>query len=266
MPLLSCEIPVRGYEIGPDQVVPAFRLLGYVEQLRWETLHAPNTLDLKRFFSSTHYMVVVAQRLSIRGEARVGQVVRGELGLSHVGRTSLEFHHRLLVGEREVARCTATAVYIGPDRRPTPLPPELHDRVEADLPRPEGCPNPGDPPDDGVRVLPVTVRRSDIDLLLHANHAAYLAWAEEAWCVAAAREPGARPAPGEVARCGRLSAVTLEYRKEALWRERLEVHTWPRPAGEGAGAQEEVLGFAVLGPGGRDDVRCLGATRVRAPA
>lgn len=250
MTICRCKIKVRGYEIGPDLRLPSWAYLRYMEQLRWASREA-STLNVERFFRAGYHLVVVAQHLWVERYCRQAEVLQGTLNISRVGRTSADFHHEFSGEGGPVARGIATVVHVGPDGKPAPFPQSMHELVQADLP-PVPSLEPGERPEQGVFVRPLTVRHSDTDLLSHVNHANYLIFFEDTRqpaCRAGAygeAHPGCAPHPGQ---------VTLIYRRQALFGEAMEAATWAQSPKD--------LAFE-LHRAGDPGVYCRGAMRFEA--
>jgi acyl-CoA thioesterase FadM len=202
----------RGYELDRRGKVPPATLLRYLEHLRWEAVaEAP---EVARTFEGGRRLVVVAQRLRLRREPALAEELELELQIEKVGRTSLEFGHRIQTAAGEsIAEARVTAVQLGPDGRPAAIADAIHalarpSSLEGAFPAPLA-----DAPLAGAWAHRFGVRPSDLDLLEHVNHANYLVYAEDARALAAAA--GAlSPAP--------LRAVTLEYRRQAVLGDELE--------------------------------------------
>jgi acyl-CoA thioesterase FadM len=231
-------LKTRGYELDRRAKIPPATVLRYLEHLRWEAV--VETPAVGETFERGHRLVVVAQRLLLRRELGLGDELELELWIERVGRSSLEFGHRIqLLGtetDAPIAEAQVTAVHLGPDGRPAPL----SDAIRA-LCAPAGGlegfppPLPPEPPLVGGFAHRFPVRPSDLDLLQHVNHANYLTFAEDARELAAATEMlgplGARP----------LRAVTLEYRRQALLGDELEARIQP--------LSETAFGFQLLRAG-----------------
>ena len=229
--VLERSIRTRGYELDQDGLVPPATLLRYMELLRWASMEGDSPLELGRIFRpGERYFVVAAQRLQLERDVGIGVVLSGELSIGRVGRTSLEFRHlfRLAEGGETVARGSVAAVLLGEDARPTPLVGvvrqqalELSQQGWADggsLDTPEA------PADDDVAGgfrHDIAVRHSDTDLLGHANHASYLAYADDTRRLCAGLG-----GYGDAAAGGRLRSVSLDYRREARAGQTLSARTW----------------------------------------
>ena len=212
-------IRTRGYELDRRGKVSPATVLRYLEHLRWEAVNeAP---EVARTFEHGRRLVVVAQRLRLRRELALGEELELSLSIDRVGRSSLDFGHRIHVvtdghaGE-PVAAARVTAVQLGPDGRSAPV----SDEVRA-LARPSGIEDDFPPllaetPLDGAWSHRFAVRPSDLDILQHVNHAIYLAYVEDTRALAAAAGAPGIPGPPP------LRAVTLEYRRQAVLGDELE--------------------------------------------
>ena len=229
--VLQRRIRTRGYELDQDGLIPPATFLRYMEQLRWASMEGDSPLELGRIFRpGERYFVVAAQRLQVERDVGVGATLCGELTIGRVGRTSLEFRHlfRLAAGDETVARGSVAAVLLGEDARPTPLVGVVRQQA-LDLSQ-QGWSDGGsldtlDPPVDddaaGSFRHDIAVRPSDMDLLRHANHASYLAYADDTRLLCAAAG-----GYGDAAASGRLRGASLEYRREARAGQTLLARTW----------------------------------------
>lgn len=205
------DVRIRGTDLDREAKVSAATFLRYFENMRWDA-HAAGASALQGLFSGGRAAVVVAQRLRIFGEARFGMKLRGEMWLSRVGRTSLGIEHLLTTEQGEpVAQCGTTAVHLGVNRRPEPVPDAIRslvrtDRETVDLPAP-----PEEAPAD-ANVLPHRVRASEIDFLQHVNQANYLSHLDDARRTHGSQE--------------RLRTAHIVYEREALESDALQLCTW----------------------------------------
>lgn len=203
----------RGYELDRRGKIPPATLLRYLEHLRWEAV--AETPAVARTFEDGRRLVVVAQRLRVRRELTLAEELELELQVEKVGRTSLEFGHRIraLPAGEPIAEARVTAVQLGPDGRPAPIADAVRE-LERPSPLEAAFPSPlATAPLAGAWAHRFSVRPSDLDLLEHVNHANYLTYAEDARALAAAA--GALAAAP-------LRAVTLEYRRQAVLGDELE--------------------------------------------
>ncbi len=225
-------IRTRGYELDLRGKVRPSTVLRYLEHLRWEAV--AETPAVAGTFAHGHRLVVVAQRLRLARALSLGEELSLSLWVARVGRSSLDFGHRITVvrppreergdhaDEQELfAEARVTAVHLGPDGRPAPISEEVRAlaRPEAAL---DGFPPPlEEAPLAGGWGHRFRVPPRDLDLLQHVNHAIYLDYAEDVRALAAAA--GALGAHGRAP----LRAVTLEYRHEALQGDELEARVLP---------------------------------------
>lgn len=218
-------IRVRGYELDRDAAVPPAVLLRYMEHLRWATLESSGRVDLSRLFQGGQRLVVVAQQLRLERELGLGQQVAGTLSLGRVGRSSMDFLHRFVADDQAVvARGSVTVVFLDQAGRSTPLPDELRAEADPDAARPQLAPGLVGEAPPGAWTMHREVLPSELDLLRHVNHANYLSYAEDARILAAAERaeiPGGRP-----------RAVALDYRKQAVLGDRLQLVVWSAAPGE----------------------------------
>ncbi len=74
---------------------------------------------------------LVASKLVWTGSARLGDVVSVDVSCAGVGRTSFTLHFELTASGRDCCRVETTYVVTDPDGRPTPVPPDIRARLEA---------------------------------------------------------------------------------------------------------------------------------------
>jgi acyl-CoA thioesterase FadM len=223
---VELDIPVRGYELDRDGQVPPAVWLRHFEHMRWEA-HRCGAPQLQGLFQEGNAAVVVAQRLRIMPEAAtagVGTVVRATLWIRRVGRTSVDIEHVLRHGESGaiVAQGGITAVHVGPDRRPTPIPDPLRELVTDGDAAPIELP----PPPDAVPDAAFSARRrigvSELDFLRHVNQSNYAVFFEDArWRAAAEGALG----DGPLSR-SRLETLHLAYAHEAVLHDEVEAKIW----------------------------------------
>ncbi len=215
-------IAVRGYELGPSGTPSIATFARYFEHLRWESSSDP-VMSLARLFTNGSRMVVRAQQVAIERQVTVADVLRLSLWVGKIGRTSMDLWHeaRLASSDTLVARGLVTAVYLGQDHRPCTIPDDIRAMVEpagsATLVAPLTTTAPHDAWRDDLRVRP-----SDIDLFNHVNHAVYAAYFDDARELALRQgvlPPGAR----------QTRAMSIDYRREALAGQRLELAVWMLP-------------------------------------
>lgn len=220
MSRLERTIVTRGYELDRTGVLPVSGLARYFEHLRWEALDDP-AFGLARLFQEGNHTVVRAQRIDTKEAVGHGVELRASLWFGRAGKSSLDLCHRLVRvdGEREVARAVATLVYLTADGRPQELPGGIRSLVAGGDALP-GCERLLDPrPRDAWRGR-ITAQPSDVDLLQHVNHAAYIEYCEDARVRAFTdREP-------TVAGTARVRSACVEYVGQAVLWEDLEVVAW----------------------------------------
>lgn len=224
MPRLERTLSVRGYEAGPSGIVPLSAFARYFEHLRWESAEDP-AMDLARMFTNGHRMVVRAQQLQHDRPVGVGDVLRLFLWVGRIGRASMDLWHeaRLDRSGELVARGLVTAVYLGQDHRPHPIPDDARTMVDAagvsQLVAPPSARAPA-----GAWTCDVRVRPSDLDLFDHVNHAVYASYFDDArWLGSRDKVFGDRTALA--LRPPR--ALAIDYRREALADQPLEIVAWP---------------------------------------
>lgn len=232
-------ITTRGYELDADALIPPATYLRYLEHLRWLAVadQASRTGDrsdspsssghiLGSLFGQGYSVVVVAQSLLLDGDVGQGVTLTASMWVRRVGRTSLDFGHLLARPDGSpLARAVVTAVYRGPDGKPTPVPEVVRQQVMADpvsltelLVRVKTSQQTATPAAQETWSRPVEVRPSDIDLLGHINHANYLSLFDDT------RRLAARA--GFLGPAGRLSAVSLAYRHQAVVGDPLVARVW----------------------------------------
>ncbi len=221
----------RGYEIDPDGLLRPALYLRYCEHARWEALSASDELD--ELFRDGRAMVVVAQKLALARDVGYPVALRVSFAVGRIGRTSLDFHQQVVLAETgdPVACARITAVHLGPDGRPAPVPELLRPaplpELQRSAPLPElalPMPLPLEPDAHTTQAAvgfshELTVRPSDADLLGHVNHARHLDYLDDA------RRLGA--AAGHEGLAGRLRAVAIDYHQEARPGDRLQATVWP---------------------------------------
>jgi acyl-CoA thioesterase FadM len=168
------ELPIDGFELGFQAVVPPGRMVKLLETLRWRLARSGEHPILGTFKAG----VLRAQTLELSSDVGMGDDLRVTLWLSRVGRTSLEFSHTLTRSDgAAVGRAVCTIVAIG-DAGPAPLPEGLEKYVEAESvlasPRLE-APEPARSYIHRFRVRP-----SDLDLFRHVNQSRYVDFLDDA--------------------------------------------------------------------------------------
>ncbi len=214
--VFRCPLRTRGYELDAEGLIPASTLLRYAEQVRWQA-YAAQAAEFTGLSAGARSFVIAAERLEVLAQLSYDVALEGLFWLAKVGRTSLEFVNLLCRAEdgATVARVRVTAVHIGLDRRPAPVPEGVRRLARGDLDQTFAFlpPLDGEPPPTAF-AHPVTARFSDMDLMAHVNHAVYLAWFDDA--------RRAAPQAG-----GRLVTASLDYREQAVARDRLTALVWP---------------------------------------
>ncbi len=205
--------------MGARGVIPPQVMARYLEHVRWEAAGDPR-LRMDRLFTGGHRVVVRAQRLALTAPVRFHEALDVETWVSRVGRSSLDMSHRVVrAGDgAEVARARVTAVHVGPDGRPAPVP-EAMARAVTSGPEVEIAALEAAAPADAWR-RPVVIRPSDIDVLQHVNQSNYLAFFEDARQLAA--EAGALDA----AAARPAQSLALDYEREARLHDPVEVVAW----------------------------------------
>jgi acyl-CoA thioesterase FadM len=210
----------RGYEMDATGRIPAATLARYLEHLRWEAMVDPD-YRLRAVWTRG---VVRAQRIEIVAPLRFGQEIRVSACVGRVGRTSLEFVHRVeLVRSGElVLRAAATGVNLDGDGRPQPLPAAAHEIV-TDEPAPEASPIPKLAPASAF-TRELVVAPSDQDIQQHVNQARYIDFVEDTRALGAREQAfgGIHAAPAS----GVLRRVSIEYERQARFGERLRLACW----------------------------------------
>ncbi len=229
MPRLHRTLSVRGYELGPSGVVSLATFARYFEHLRWESSSDPS-MDLARFFTNGYRMVVRSQRIELGQPVGVGVPMRLSLWVGRIGRASMDMWHE---AHRDgdgalVARGVVTAVYLGHDRRPHPIPEDVRAMVEpADataIIEPLDVPAPA-----GAWTSEFEVRPSDLDMFQHVNHAVYAAYYDDARWLGARQ--GAFGPRSRTVEHGMTRAMAIDYRREVLVGQRIEVAAWALDGG-----------------------------------
>ncbi len=217
------EIVTRGYELSRTGHVSAATILRYCEHTRWESLkHDP---DLTRmFFERDHYLVVRAQVAEILESPGFNTPLKLRLWLGGVGTTSLMFAQEVVdkASGATVARVRVTAVHVGHDGKPAPVPETW--RRAAPRAHARKVPWPSLSEAEAHRTI-VPVRLSDVDLLRHVNHAVYLDVAEDAAARAMASYWFHDGGVSQLPTC-RIRYVAIDYDDQAVFGDDLEVLTW----------------------------------------
>ena len=184
-----------------------------------------------------HSIVVVAQTLRVIRGIGVSVPMRGSLWIGRTGRTSVVFNHAFHhVNDGDfLAAGSITAVYLGLNGMPSPLPDSL---FQAD-PDPFIMPDLNPPefteiPSESFECI-YRVRTSDLDFLKHMNQANYAALYDDTRQAAANRNAYGPDTLG----IGRVRFLHIEYLQPALLGEKLVVATWK------IGSDPLSLGFAM---------------------
>lgn len=195
------ETNVRGYELDRWKRVPLSNLLRYAEHARWEFAMKKGS-PLRALFTSNAFLVVRSQFGELHAPATLGDTLRIDLDIAHVGGSSLTFVQTISKRALEkdqpripIATMHVVTVYVGPDKRPQRLPKWFRDQVGRRNPPPESM-GLEDPP-QGLDGFSLQIRNSDIDLLQHVNHARYVDFLQDARAEMAAlgrlKGPGSHP-------------------------------------------------------------------------
>jgi acyl-CoA thioesterase FadM len=222
----------RGYEMNATARIPPSTFSRYLEHLRWQTMADP-AYPLRTYWKRG---VIRAQRLELFQRVQFDEELVLVAWLGRVGRTSLEFAHRIVRRSDGVlvARASATGVNLGGDGRPLPLDEAVRafvtDGEEPDAPALDE----DAPPKAWSREL--VVCPSDQDVLQHANQARYMDWVEDTrWLAARADGYGAHsPSAERPAR-----RIHIEYRREVKAGTRIRIVTWS------LGSEPSAFGFEV---------------------
>lgn len=223
MPRLERLLTSRGYEVGSSGQVTLDTFARYFEHLRWESAAEPS-LDLARMFTNGHRMVVRAQQVQIDAAVGVGEQLRLKMWIGRIGRASMDIWHEAVLENtgRRAARGLVTAVYLGGDLRPSPVPDDFRAMIDDGDTAPIMVASGADAP-SGAWSYELRVRPSDIDIFHHVNHANYAAFYEDARTVAARSDVfgprnsiAFRPAV----------RMAIDYRREVLADDRLLIASW----------------------------------------
>jgi len=210
----------RGYEMNATGTIPLSGMARYLEHCRWEAMSDAG-YGLRSVWGRG---VVRAQRIDLFSALRFGHEIRVDICIFKVGRTSIELVHAVeLVETGElVARASATLVRLGPDGRPSPLPPGAHELVQPAVP--PDVPAPPSVVPEGAFVRELVVSPSDQDIQQHVNQARYIDFVEDTRAFAArersldVEHEAAGPALGR--------RVSIEYALQATFGEKLGIALW----------------------------------------
>ncbi|MHC4778202.1 MAG: acyl-CoA thioesterase [Planctomycetota bacterium] len=123
---------VRIFELDPYVHANHTAYLQWLEEGREGFLHDLG-LSFIEFLEEETPLVMVNVNVNYTGQLRRGDVVDVETWVGKVGRTSVRFDHRIVVdGGEDVLRGSATMVFVGPTRRPIPVPAGFHEALGHD--------------------------------------------------------------------------------------------------------------------------------------
>lgn len=227
--------------------VPPVVMARYLEHVRWQALSG-GLPGLDTLLSEQRRPVVRVQHMEGVQRFGVGTEVRITLHVARVGRTSLTFAHRCTRADGEpLGWAAAIVVVLGPDGAPTPVPDAVRELVSEEAPRVRVPACEEAPPPSAVR-LPLLIRPSDLDIQQHVNQSNYVAFFDDAIQQAAGRGmsglPSARP---------RLTAVTVDHRRELRVGQEVEVVVW--------GPEQHVVGLELRDGATRESI-CRGRAEV----
>jgi YbgC/YbaW family acyl-CoA thioester hydrolase len=199
-------------------------VLRYLEHTRWQSASDP-TIGLWKMFRDGHRIVVRAQQLELLQAVGLQEELRISLWVARIGRASMDMRSEIHRTRDEVlvARAVVTTVNLSPDGRPCAIPRQYVELIDE----PDNVPlvpaPPAEPPPAHARRTPLAVLPSHLDLYGHVNHANYLTYFDDARMLAAReRWYGDQ----STAAAQRLRAVHLDYRREALLGDTLDVVSW----------------------------------------
>ncbi len=214
----------RGDELGADGKISAVHLLAWLEHGRWEAAALKGT-GMDDLFTKGRIAVVRSQKVAFFSKVGLGDTVTLGIGIGRIGTTSLEILQsmwKVPVDPMQVPECVAiltiTAVALGADRRPAPVPEAVRSLARQ---------VPANPQLADFELLPVhapdfcwqcDVRPSEIDLFAHVNHACYALWADDV------RQLRDR-AMGRMSQ--ELKRIAVDYVRETVLGERIEVRLQP---------------------------------------
>lgn len=227
--IMSDKITIRGQEVIATGFVSLGNIAGYFETLRWGMLTRPGALLEGR----VERLVARAQTIDCVTPPTHPSTLEVETWLARVGRSSLDFGHRVVRAEDgvEVATGRITIVHVN-DSGPIPFDPALADAV-VERPAPE---HPRDlpAPADEVFSRSWVVRHSDQDRFLHMNQARYFDAVEDTLQLAALRghEAGSEATP---------RSISVSYDREVHAGTELEMRLWK------ASETERVLSLFAVG-------------------
>jgi acyl-CoA thioester hydrolase len=247
-PWFERPLRTRGYECDATRAVPLPVYLEYFEHLRWEGLLEPR-FRMVDAIRAGYFFVVHEQRVEVVRRVGLGVDLLLQGWFERPGHVLVRCGHQV-VRARDgalVARATVTGAYLGPDRKPARVPPELREIAQAGMRRPPaevvpGAPGGGpswfDPPEvlhppSDLTLVPshdapppeafehrLTVLPSHKDIFDHVNAATYVRFCEDTLALGGFC-PGARSV-----RCG------VKYPREARQGDPLVVRAWPVPGTE----------------------------------
>lgn len=212
--IMHDKIAVRGQEVIATGEVSLGNIVRYFESLRWGMLTRPGALLAGR----VERLVARAQTVRCQTPVDHPATLEVETWLARVGRTSLDFGHRLTRQSdgAEVATGRITIVQVG-ESGPLPLDPGLKDAVfERPAPAHAGGDAAGEASLEDVFTRRFTVRHSDQDRFHHMNQARYFDAVEDTLHLAALRSHPAGAA-------GTPRSISVSYDREVHAGTELEI-------------------------------------------
>jgi acyl-CoA thioesterase FadM len=217
---LERTLVTRGYEMNATGTIPLSGVARYLEHCRWDAMR-DSGYGLRAVWGRG---VVRAQRIELVAALRFAQEIRIDVCVFRVGRTSVELVHAIALVESGelVGRASATLVKLGPDGRPSPLPPEAQGLVQPGVPPEVRAPPSAVPANAFVREI--VVSPSDQDIQQHVNQARYIDFVEDTRAFAARERK--LDAEHEAAGQALGRRVCIEYAREATFGEKLSIGLW----------------------------------------
>ncbi len=261
--VLALPIVTRGYELNHRGEVSPATLLRYCEHARWESLKHDQAM-MATFFARDHYLVVRSQEAELGDPVGFDTRLNLRLWLAGIGSSSVVFGQEVLEADsgRPVARVRVGAVHIGPNGRPAPVP----DRWRGAVPSVRAgarAPNWPSVRDETAWRTAVPVRLSDVDVLQHVNHAAYLDMAQFA-VFQALRERANLDRDRAAAVAGALGHLHVDYTGQAVLGDEVEILAWIDLPGEPADSARQTARWMAhirRGPDRQVLCRVLAETR-----
>lgn len=234
MSRIERRINVRGYELDASGRVSPATLLRYFEHLRWEAI--AERPEYGALFAEGNFSVVVAAQLEVAREVGLGAELEGAVWLGRMGRTSVDLQHQLaLAGGELVGRAMTTVVHLDGTGRPRRLPEALRSVPSDAAHAMRGPTIEGALPETAARSRH-RVRASELDAFRHVNHANYVDYCEDHRAqMLADGACGDRLSAAE----GRVHWLSIEYRRQAVAGDELEIASFVIPGAEAG------LGFEV---------------------